>query len=234
MTSRSGQPCSGSSGSPFACVASSACSSRRKEIGTFAVKPCSAWAIAKRALGFGRTSASSSRQWTPSKVMSNFDQRVTQWMSCVCSVLGSAFSSSQESVTGFSTSPKTSKSQVARSVDGTEPGVEDGPLLGQVLAGREARRVVARVDHLLLGLGAEDGTGPTLVQWRSCDVRGHGHARRRVAGAGRRGVPAADGLERRRRARAGRILRGAAPDAEGARDRAARRLAPRATTTSCC
>ena len=58
--------------------------------------------------------------------MSNFDQRVTQWMSCVCSVLGSAFSSSQDSVTGFSTSPETSNVQVARSVDGTEPAWRTG------------------------------------------------------------------------------------------------------------
>ena len=58
--------------------------------------------------------------------MSNFDQRVTQWMSCVCSVRGSAFSSSQESVTGFSTSPETSNVHVARSVDGTEPACSTG------------------------------------------------------------------------------------------------------------
>ena len=47
-------------------------------------------------------------------------------------------------------------------------------------------------------------------------------------GSRRRGVPRPDGLERRRRARARRVLRGAAADAEGARDRAARRAAARA------
>ena len=45
---------------------------------------------------------------------------------------------------------------------------------------------------------------------------------------GRRGLPGPDGLERRRRARAGRVLRGAPADAEGARDRAARRPPARA------
>src|SRR5215204_3632936 len=58
--------------------------------------------------------------------MSNFDQRVTQWMSCVCAVRGSAFSSSHESETGFSTSPDTSNVQVARSVEGTEPACRTG------------------------------------------------------------------------------------------------------------
>ncbi len=58
--------------------------------------------------------------------MSNFDQRVTQWMSCVCSVLGSAFSSSQESVSSFSTSPKTRKVQVARSTLGIDPAWSTG------------------------------------------------------------------------------------------------------------
>ena len=58
--------------------------------------------------------------------MSNLDQRVTQWMSWVCSVRGSAFSSSQESEMGFSTSPETSNVQVARSVDGREPACRTG------------------------------------------------------------------------------------------------------------
>jgi len=35
------------------------------------------------------------------------------------------------------------------------PGVEDGPLLGDVLARRQALRVVARVGDLSLGPGAE-------------------------------------------------------------------------------
>ena len=39
-------------------------------------------AIAKRALGSGRQSFASSRQWTPSNGVSKRLQRVTQWMSC--------------------------------------------------------------------------------------------------------------------------------------------------------
>jgi hypothetical protein len=62
----------------------------------------------------------------PSNVMSNFDQRVTQWMSCVCPVRGNAFNSSQESETGFSTSPETPNVQPARSVDGIEPACNTG------------------------------------------------------------------------------------------------------------
>ena len=45
-TSRSGQPWSGVSGSPSACVTSNAPSASRNEAGTFAVNPASAWAIA--------------------------------------------------------------------------------------------------------------------------------------------------------------------------------------------
>src|SRR6186997_3113925 len=47
-------------------------------------------------------------------------------MSCTFSAFGSAVSSSQLSVIGFSTSPKTRKSHVARSVVGTEPAWRTG------------------------------------------------------------------------------------------------------------
>ena len=72
----------------------------------------------------------------PANVVSNRLQRVTQWMSCVTSTRGSSFSSCHVSVTGVSTSPETRKSQPARSAGyvGDRAGVEDGPLLGQVLA----------------------------------------------------------------------------------------------------
>ena len=109
--------------------------------------------MAKRAVGFGRTRDSSSRQWIPSKLRSNFDQRVTQWMSCVSAVCGSAFRSSQESETGFSTSPETSNVHVARSVGGDRARVEDGPLLGQVLPRRQVSGVVTGFAHLLFRLG---------------------------------------------------------------------------------
>ncbi len=62
----------------------------------------------------------------PSKVTSKRLQRVTQWMSSVTSVRGSALSSSQVSRSGVSTSPETVKSQVARSVCGTDPACSTG------------------------------------------------------------------------------------------------------------
>src|SRR5215204_6481995 len=126
ITRRSGQPCSGVSGSSSASVASSALSSSRNSSGTLDVKPCSACATTKRALGFGRTSLATSRQCTPTKRASKRLQRVTQWMSCTFSAFGSALSSSQLSVIGVSTSPKTRKSHVARSVSGTEPACSTG------------------------------------------------------------------------------------------------------------
>ena len=58
--------------------------------------------------------------------MSKRLQRVTQWMSTVTSVDGSCFSSSHESWIGFSTSPQTRKSQVARSTFGTVPACSTG------------------------------------------------------------------------------------------------------------
>jgi hypothetical protein len=76
------------------------------------------------------------------KVVSKRLQRVTQWMSIVISRVGSDVNSSQESVTGLSTCPKTLKSRSEIRVrDGSR--VQDGPLFGQVLPGREAIRVVA-------------------------------------------------------------------------------------------
>ena len=58
---------------------------------------------------------------TPSQVVSSFVQRVTQWMSVLTLLRGSALNSSQVSVNGRSTSPQTRKSHVARSVFGTDP-----------------------------------------------------------------------------------------------------------------
>ncbi len=58
--------------------------------------------------------------------MSKRLQRVTQWMSVVISRLGSAVNSSHESVIGLSTSPKTRRSHVARSVCGTVPACSTG------------------------------------------------------------------------------------------------------------
>ncbi len=103
-----------------------ASSSSSAASGTFAVKSCSACARTYRALDFGFTTFASSLQWTPLKLVSKRLQRVTQWMSVVISRVGSAVNSSQERVIGLSTSPKTLKSQVARSVFGTVPACRTG------------------------------------------------------------------------------------------------------------
>jgi hypothetical protein len=58
---------------------------------------------------------------TPSQSVSSFDQRVTQWMSVWTAFRGSSLNCCQVSVNGASTSPHTRKSQVARSVCGTDP-----------------------------------------------------------------------------------------------------------------
>jgi hypothetical protein len=92
----------------------------------FDVNPCSACATTNRAVDFGRTSSASSRQCAPLKLVSKRLQRVTQWMSIVTSVCGSAWSSAYVSVTGSSTSPKTLKSHAARSVFGTLPAWRTG------------------------------------------------------------------------------------------------------------
>ncbi len=145
-------------------------------------------------------------------------------MSCVCSVRGSAFSSSQESETGFSTSPETLERPGGEVGRRDRARVQDGPLLGQVLARRQASGVVAGFAHLLFRLGAEHVSTVTTTM-RDRDTAPASFVR--VAGPRRRGVPRPDGLERRRGARPGRVVRGAAADAEGARDRAARRAAAR-------
>ena len=69
-------------------------SSSMASSGRFDVYPCSACATTKRAVGLGRASFASSLQRTPRKLVSNRLQRVTQWMSAVISVCGSACSSS--------------------------------------------------------------------------------------------------------------------------------------------
>jgi len=79
------------------------------------VNPASAWAITKRAVGFGCTSFASSLQCTPSNCVSNRDQRVTQWMSCTFDERGSSLNCSHESSSVFSTSPNTRSVQVLRS-----------------------------------------------------------------------------------------------------------------------
>ncbi len=58
---------------------------------------------------------------TPSKRLSSRDQRVTQWMSHVTSVRGSAWNSSQVHATSSSTRPKQRNDHVAGSKRGVRP-----------------------------------------------------------------------------------------------------------------
>ena len=121
-----------------------------------AVKPCSACATAKRAPGFGDTSFASSLQWTPLNVVSNRLQRVTQWMSTVISRLGKL----------DQLLPRERQRALDLPVDREAPrrevgvrngaGVQDRPLLGQVLAGREPRRVVPGLRDLFLFFRPEE------------------------------------------------------------------------------
>jgi hypothetical protein len=101
-----------------------------------------------RAPGFGRTSSASSRKWTPRKLVSKRLQRVTQWMSIVISVAGSACSSpgQRDRVLDLAEHPEVPGRELGLR---DAAGVEDGPLLGQILARWQARRVVAGVGDLL-------------------------------------------------------------------------------------
>ena len=97
-----------SSGSPSACVASSACrrAGTRRHVGREALlgvrdrKP-----RARLRPDEARARASG----CPRRSVSNFDQRVTQWMSRVCSVAGQRVQLVPQSEIGFSTRPETSK-----------------------------------------------------------------------------------------------------------------------------
>ena len=100
-------------------------------------------------------------------------------------------------------------------------GVQHRPLLGHVLPGRQARRVEARSRTFFSAL--DRNTPPTLARGSS-RTQGVRPARAYVCV---RGTDAADLLQRivSNDVLAAGTLRGAAPDAEGPRDRAARRLA---------
>jgi hypothetical protein len=87
------------------------------------------------------------------KLVSKRLQRVTQWMSVVISRVGSAMKSSQESVIGFSTSPKILRSHVARSVFGKVPAWRTGHFSVRYWPGGRRAGVVAGCSFLgsLLG-----------------------------------------------------------------------------------
>ena len=95
-------------------------------------------------------------------------------------------------MTGLSTSPKTRKSQVARSVLRDAAGVQHRPLLGQVLARRKASRVVARIARPSSRLGS--GTSATYTS--HVDSPGTRSCRRPRSFVRVAGPDAADFLER--------------------------------------
>src|SRR5437879_3430076 len=151
-------------------------------------------------------------------------------MSQVISVLGSAWSSSHVSVTGRSTSPKTRKSHVARAVSGTEPAWSTGHLSVRYWPGGRREGSSPRSTSFSSAFDRKRGMSPYTNSGANRDAEDRAAAalvrpRRRP---GRGGLPPADGLERRRVAAGGRVVRGAAPDGESARDRPARRVTPRA------
>ena len=83
--------------------------------GTLAVYPPSEWKITYRAASVGWATSAMWLNATPSHVVSSFDQRVTQWMSSVCSVIGRFRNSAHPRLKGSETSPHTRKSQPVRS-----------------------------------------------------------------------------------------------------------------------
>ncbi len=157
------------------------------------MKSCSAQAIAKRALGRGRQSVASSRQWTPSKRASKRLQRVTQWMSCT---LRDARQRAEllPSRARPPARPRRRRAsvQVARSTCGTPPACSTGHFSVMCWPGRQPRRVEARLAHL--PLRRSTGTPPpTLARGVGRDQGVHPSARLRRACAG---PDAADLLQR--------------------------------------
>src|SRR6476619_651728 len=109
--------------------------------GTLAVKPCSACARTKRALGLGRTSFASSRQCTPLNDVSNRLQRLTLVVV------------EREGLFDLAEDLEVPRREIGL---GNGAGVQDGPLLRQVLPGRESSGIEPLVDQLLLRLGSEE------------------------------------------------------------------------------
>ena len=183
-----------SSGSPSACVASTRAVARGTRAASSPCSPARRGRSRSRAVGFGVTSSASALQGTPSNVTSKRLQRVTQWMSCGHLDLRQL----------VELLPRERRARLLdlapdAEVPGREVGVRDRagvehrPLVGEVLAGRQPRRVVAGVDDLLLRPRSEEGHAAyTSHDERRCPA---GRARTsRVRGPGRRGLPPADGL----------------------------------------
>ena len=150
------------SGSPSAWVASIAPSRSRNSTGTLEVKPASACAIAKRA---ARARAGELAQRRPGDalegrvepapardavdVLRHLDPRQ----------LAQLLPGQRQRRVDLAGDREVPAREVGR-VLGDRAGVKHRPLLGQVLARRQPRRVVSRLPHLLLGLAPEHA--PTL------------------------------------------------------------------------
>ena len=147
-------------------------------------------------------------------------------MSCTLLERGSSLNCSQVSSTSCSTSPKTRK-RPGREIDVRDAArVEHRPLLGQVLAGRKARRVDSGLPDLPLLARPEHA--PTLASMGSVARAPEAFTRPRAYVRGQ-GPDAADLLQRML---SNDVLAADSCEAllltpEGARDRAAPRLAAR-------
>ena len=105
--------------------------------------------------GRGRARSTRSRTRTPRHVVSNFDQRVTQWRSVVSSVCGSARSSPERSAKGASASPCTDSDQVSVAARGVGP-IERTGTSGRRLTGRQALRIDAELGGAALAAVREE------------------------------------------------------------------------------
>ena len=224
ITSRSGQPCSGVSGSPSASVASSALSSSRNSIGTLdgeallGVRDDEAGArlrahelrdLAPVNAAEARVEAAPARDAVDVLHVLRLRQR------------GELVPAQRDRVLDLAEDAEVPRREIRVR---HRAGVQHRPLLREVLARREARGVVPGGRDLLFGPTPEHAAYTNCDEARDSEAAARVRPRRRSR---RRRLPAADGLERRRGARARRELRGAAAHGEGAGDRAAARAATR-------
>src|SRR5579872_438081 len=170
---RTGPPWIGSRGLPSYVCARSTSSASASARGRFAVYPNGPCATTKRAVG--RTRATSKRYLvgTPVHCVSNFDQRVTQWISAVTARAGSARNCSHVNSCGLSTSPKTRKRQAVGSKRGTSPTWSTGKSRAMYCPGGSrfayrsstARAILVRLTHL-----DEPAAGARFHQQHGCTL----------------------------------------------------------------
>src|SRR5262245_26169586 len=93
-----------------------------------------------------------SRTGTPSRWLSRRDQRVTQWMSHVTSVIGSRRNASQVHDTSLQTSPKHRNVQVRGSKRGVSPYVSTGHFVVTLCPGGTRAATLGPTAFLVFGL----------------------------------------------------------------------------------